>query len=214
MKPLPPNCILWQTHQTPYSLSTTTRINFQIKLHETTSMMEFCYGPVTAGTYSGPDTGASICIKDATGDSYHFLDVYADRSGSPTIGVSTLNPLTQWPGNNMAYHIYPNVVTTNVSISAKWNLISNPYVETANVVDMFPTAQVGTTYKYVNGYVASSTLVPGIGYWTKFPGTVTECIQGAFRPSIDAVVKGGWNLVCGPTQSIAAYSAMMASTVL
>jgi hypothetical protein len=56
-----------------------TKLNFQVKLHETTNVIEFCYGDVT-GTVHYPKESASIGLKDATGGPGHFVELVHSTS--------------------------------------------------------------------------------------------------------------------------------------
>lgn len=76
-----------------YTTGATARISFQVKLYETTNVIEFQYGNVSAGTHSASES-ASIGIEDATGGSGHFIDA---TTGSFTTGVTTLVSTTNWP---------------------------------------------------------------------------------------------------------------------
>ena len=84
--------IQWKSMLASYAGSTTTRINFQVRLYETTNTIEFHYGPVQAGTYDGD--GASIGMNDYIGGSFHYFDIAAGRTGYIDQGTTNLNPLT------------------------------------------------------------------------------------------------------------------------
>jgi PKD repeat protein len=85
-----------------YYTGATTRLNYQLKLYETTNSIEFQYGTVTAGTHNAGES-ASIGIEDATGGSGHFIDGY---TGSRTMGLTNLLSNANWPVNN--YRFSPN----------------------------------------------------------------------------------------------------------
>ena len=69
------------------------RINFQVKLYETSNIVEFHYGNFVSGDHSGNES-ASIGIEDATGGSGHFIEA---TTGSTTISVVNLVSTTNWP---------------------------------------------------------------------------------------------------------------------
>ncbi len=87
--------VQWKDMQT-YSDGSTTTINFQAHLQETTNTIEFHYGPVTAGTYTGD--GASIGFKDYLGGALRFYDLEEDKICYKDELISSLNPLKDWPG--------------------------------------------------------------------------------------------------------------------
>ncbi len=102
--------IQWQNLRAYYNSSTTTRINFQVKLYEqyiyeVSNKIEFCYGHVSQGTFSGQDIGAMIGFNDDIGGNYHFYDIAAGGA-IPAANVETnLSPLTDWPGEDSVYVI-------------------------------------------------------------------------------------------------------------
>ncbi|MCK5455748.1 MAG: hypothetical protein KAI45_01400, partial [Melioribacteraceae bacterium] len=85
--------------------STTTRVNFQVRLYEGSNKIEYCYGDVELGTFGGADVGASIGFKDHIGGDYRFFDIITDKP-IPAGEVNTyLSPLKNWPGKNTVYQI-------------------------------------------------------------------------------------------------------------
>lgn len=87
-----------------YSSGATARISFQVKLHETTNVIEFLYGTVTAGTHNALES-ASIGIKDATGGTGHFLEA---TQNSTNIMFAILKSEIAWPTSN--YRLSPPVL--------------------------------------------------------------------------------------------------------
>ena len=82
-----------------YSSGTTTRLNFQVKLYETTNVVEFCYGTVTAGTHNAAE-GASIGIKGPTGGAGDFIE--ATTATTNTV-VTDLVSNADWPTVNYQF---------------------------------------------------------------------------------------------------------------
>ena len=106
--------VQWQNMLAYYDAgSTTTRVNFQVKLYETSNKIEFCYGPVTKGTFDGPDIGAMIGFKDHIGGDYHFYDVYQNKLGTAVTLRTDLSPLTDWPGPDSVFVIETTVTSIN-----------------------------------------------------------------------------------------------------
>jgi len=105
--------IQWKNMRAYYDqASTTTRVNFQVRLYETSNIIEFHYGPVVPGTFAGPDIGAMIGFKDHIGGDYHFYDI-AGKGMEPASDIVTdLSPLTDWPGPDSCYVI--QTLTTGV----------------------------------------------------------------------------------------------------
>ena len=188
--------------------TTTTRINFQIRLHANTNIIEYDYGPVVPGTLSGPDVGAMTGLKDDLGGSFHFYDIALGGTGMTSQAISNLSPLTNWPGNDSCYIIGPTVVAPADSIIQNWNIVSVPVTRSNNnVLSVFPTAIRGTTFLFSgSAYVPDSVLTPGRGYWTKFPGPVTQRVWGNAIPSLAVSVIPGWNLVGSVDHAVSAPS--------
>ncbi len=91
--------IQWYRLLTYYTVTTTARISFQLKLYETSNSIEFCYGNLEAGTHDISES-ASIGIKDATGGTGHFREA---TTGSTTTGITNLVSTVQWPTVNYRF---------------------------------------------------------------------------------------------------------------
>ena len=89
----------WYRVLTFYNSSTTARISFQVKLYETSNIIEFCYGTLEAGTHDLSES-ASIGIKDLTGGAGHFREA---TTGSTTTGITGLVSTTNWPTVNYRF---------------------------------------------------------------------------------------------------------------
>ncbi len=189
--------------------STTTRINFQVRLNEGTNIVEFNYGPVVAGTFAGD--GAMLGMKDHIGGNFHFYDMTLGGSGTTGQGNTSLTPLANWPGADSSYVIGNDLTTSTVGILEQWNLISVPLTRTNNQVQAIYTSSLtGTTYRFAGGaYQLRDSLAPGSGYWTKFPVAANAIVWGNPLSAIVVPVSTGWNLigsvdhpVTGPTGGI------------
>lgn len=77
-----------------YFTGSTSRITFQLKLYETTNVIEFHYGTVVAGTFTPASESASIGIEGATGGMGNFLDAV---DGSAFVGHYFMEANTKWP---------------------------------------------------------------------------------------------------------------------
>jgi PKD repeat protein len=91
--------IQWYRLLTYYTATTTARISFQLKLYETSNIIEFCYGNLEAGTHDLSES-ASIGIKDATGGPGHFREA---TTGSTTTGITNLLSTVNWPMVNYRF---------------------------------------------------------------------------------------------------------------
>lgn len=82
-----------------FATGSTDRLNFQVKLHESTNVIEFCYGDAVPGTHNSQE-GASIGIKDATGGLGNYLE--ASHNSSNLI-LPFLNDINNWPEVNYIF---------------------------------------------------------------------------------------------------------------
>ena len=80
----------------------TTRLSFQVRLYESSNIIEFHYAPIITGTYIGD--GASCGFKDHIGGDYHCYDIIGGGLLSTDFST-TLNPLNDWPGPDSCYVI-------------------------------------------------------------------------------------------------------------
>jgi hypothetical protein len=137
-----------------YYTGTSARITFQVKLFETTNIIEFQYGNYNASTPNASES-ASIGIEDATGGSNHFIEA---TTGSTTTGVSNLKANLNWPTVN--YRFTPPVTTesfNNLKISKTGGsqVSFNCNVNVAGTLTVNPGASVTITSPRtisVNGY--------------------------------------------------------------
>ncbi len=86
-----------------------TSINFQLRLYETTDKTEFHYGPVSIGTYNRFET--MIGLEDHISGDFHFYDIIGGGSSLGHEAVRYLNPLTDWPGPDSIFVIYTRSFT-------------------------------------------------------------------------------------------------------
>lgn len=94
--------------------------------------------------------------------------------------------------------------SVTVSVAGRWNLISLPVQRNDNyILSVFPTAEYGTTFDFTGSeYQRNDMLVPGKGYWTKFPGTADQNIEGLLIPTLTIEITKGWNLIGSISETI------------
>lgn len=81
-----------------YPAASAWRLNFQIRLYETTNIIEFSYGGTTPGTETFT---ASIGLKGAVGGPGNFIDA---TTGSTT---TANNSIAQFPARGLKYRLIP-----------------------------------------------------------------------------------------------------------
>ncbi len=90
------------------------------------------------------------------------------------------------------------IVVQPLTLAAGWNLISLSVVPANNSLSaLFPTAVVA--YKYVpgTGYINSTTLENGKGYWINLPAATSAGISGTAFASYTTPVTPPWELLGG-----------------
>ena len=102
--------VQWKNVLAYYDPSTTTLLNFQVRLSESSNFIDFCYGPLVMGTYPS-GAGATIDMKDYIGGDYRYYDVYSRAVGPMGAITSTLNPDADWPGQDSSFHITTSGIT-------------------------------------------------------------------------------------------------------
>ncbi len=90
----------------------------------------------------------------------------------------------------------PGIVVQPIAMAAGWNLVSLSVVPVNNTLSaLFPAAIVA--YKYVpgTGYVNSTTIENGKGYWINMPSATTVNISGTAFASYTTPVTPPWELL-------------------
>ncbi|HLF13967.1 MAG TPA: hypothetical protein VI932_03635, partial [Bacteroidota bacterium] len=202
--------VQWKNMRAYYDAFTTTLVNFQIKLYETSDEFDFSYGPVAAGTFGGSDIGAMIGMKDFLGGDYRYVDFYTGLTGPAGDVTTTLSPLTDWPGPDSCFHVEPSGTgSLSVALSTGWNMISRPLdVLNPTVSSVYPTVIGGTTWAFTkdSGYVHRDTLGAGRGYWSKFPAGMSQAVTGLPLDSVTIALDSGWNIIGAVDHAVPAPS--------
>jgi hypothetical protein len=200
--------VQWKSIPAYYDANATTiRLNFQVKLYESTNVVEFCYGPVNIGTNPVVSQGASMGFKDYLGGDNRYYDLARRASGSPADLRADLSPLTDWPGPDSSYRIHWDAFGVSVSFMNGWNLVSLPVRKSDHSpASLFPNFVAGTLFRFDSGYKSIDSLVYGEGYWIKSSPSSSFQILGESLPTVSVPVKVGWNLIGSVDHEIAAPS--------
>jgi PKD repeat protein len=128
-----------------YNSTATARISFQVKLFETTNVIEFHYGSLETGSHHSSES-ASIGLEDATGGTGHFIEA---TTGSNTTAVTNLVSTTDWPMVNYRF-IPPMAIETFHDIVVSKN---GTYIDfdTNTTVDSTFTVMPGSVFNIRNG---------------------------------------------------------------
>ena len=94
-------------------------------------------------------------------------------------------------------------VTLDLTHNDDWNLIGLPLdVGDPNYATLFPDAIEGTLYEFDNGYIQSSELSPGTGYWLRFDGAGSNAVTGQEISNLTLSLNSDWNMISGITGSV------------
>ncbi len=99
-----------------------------------------------------------------------------------------------------AYYFHQNTGPQLVEIFylEDWNLVGLPVnVEDASYNTIFPDAIEQTLFSFGDGYTLEEYLVPGIGYWIRFPEDGIVSVEGTQFGETFVAVNEGWNLMSG-----------------
>ncbi|MBI5021215.1 MAG: M6 family metalloprotease domain-containing protein [Ignavibacteriales bacterium] len=142
--------------------------------------------------------------------------IYPGDSNSVDISISAIdlaegnystNLFLQYDGKTYFLPVNLTILGTDQSVSVVtqveygWNIVSTPVtVRNDSVKVIYPSAK-SRAYAYSpgGGFIPSSTLQAGIGYWMKSASTEFVSITGIPIDTISVVVKEGWNLIGSAT---------------
>jgi len=182
-----------------------------------------CQTGVACGLYDtnyGGTTDGAVGF-DTSGGNYTF------ELSHPLRSEDTLHDFFLWPGYGQkfrldlhlllsleyyAYPVYfgsflvtPPVPSLNVEVDSRWNLVSVPLAGASySRAILYPSA-ITPAYSYdpvTNTYENGDTLVPGRGYWVKFPSEDVISLSGSGRTYDTVNVDSGWNLLGSVYNSI------------
>jgi hypothetical protein len=151
----------------------------------------------------GEEGGCTIGIEDSTqtiGMQYYYNGVY-DPTATYIRDGAAIKFTTQPPS------IGSTNVTVSVPIVTGWNLISNPVLrpDSLNTVrHLYPNSMLEYAFKFENGvgYVQTSVMPNGSGYWGKFPADELNSITGTSILSDSVPVNAGWNIIGSISSSV------------
>ncbi len=167
-------------------VNNTMKLNFQVILYEGTNVVEFRYGPIVAGTFSGGAAGASCGFKDDVGGDYHFYDLARRASGLAADLSLSLTPVDNWPGADSCYHIETSGLTAEndqpqalpVSFSLRQNY-PNPFNPTTTIAYDLPERVFVTLRVYDILGKETAVLVHGV----ESPGYHTVAFDASALPT-------------------------------
>jgi len=180
-----PNRILTvQWRNIRWNYSTGGQQNFQVKLYETTNVVQFVYGTMSTPSLAS----ASIGINDATGGSGHFISI--TPASSPTFSTTTAN-------NSIS-------ASTYLTSGLTYTFIPNNNCVGATTLTIGAAAITGNVAGATQSTTSTCAATPDEDVWYKFTtsaaGNHTITVVGS--ASFDAVVEllsgscNGTNVAC------------------
>ena len=98
-------------------------------------------------------------------------------------------------------------VSQTYNVQGSWNIISVPLtVSDFSKAALYPTATSSAFGYNGSGYVITSTLTNGTGYWLKFNGAQSPTLTGLLLTNDTINVVTGWNMIGSLSQRIAVSS--------
>jgi len=98
---------------------------------------------------------------------------------------------------------YVSQMSISISFVQNWNLVGLPLTtDLDGQLDVFPSSVEGTLYSFDETYVQESSLIPGTGYWLRFPEDGEALMTGSPIDNMILHLQIGWNLISGITGEI------------
>jgi hypothetical protein len=144
----------------------------------------------------GEETGCTVGIEDSTqtiGLQYVFNNLYTETATNIRDG-SVIRITTQPPT------VGATEMVVLVPIESGWNLVSNPVQRPDSLIgvrQVYPHALSDHAFRFDPGagYVETSVLTNGPGFWTKFPDDELNPVAGIRILRDTIAVDADWNII-------------------
>jgi surface protein len=95
----------------------------------------------------------------------------------------------------------------STSLLERWNIVGiSVQVDHTNFSQLFANAVESTLFGFTNIYQLQETLEPGKGYWIRMNQAGSTTLRGAPIEYLNLELQSGWNLISGPSESVAVSS--------
>jgi hypothetical protein len=114
------------------------------------------------------------------------------NTAANTVTLTGVSDFSRWTAGP------PLTIAVNVSYNAGWNLVSLPVTNPLpgdSVRQLLPTSTNPYAFEFSGGYVQRYRMIPGKGYWAKFPSAVSPTYVGTALTRDSMSVVAGWNIV-------------------
>ena len=97
--------------------------------------------------------------------------------------------------------------TIDIPYAAGWNLTGLPIeVDDPHYKSIYPGSIDGTLYAFDGSYQTKTEMEKGVGYWLRFSSAGTTEIIGVPIDELEIELFGGWNIISGPSGTVATGS--------
>jgi len=101
------------------------------------------------------------------------------------------------------YAQHPDLITVQWDFYSGWNLVGLPvYTDAPEYSILFPEAISGTLFSFSSGYIPENELIPGMGYWLRFPEDGSNSVTGNPIYDLNLFLNEGWNLISGVSSTV------------
>jgi hypothetical protein len=146
-----------------------------------------------------PETGELI-IRDAVTGNLFSYDMMS--SSSVSIGADQAY-LTEF----IITYTQSRKIQIAKTYRSGWDLVGFPVTSsTRGYRDWFSGAIENSLFGFNGTYQNVSDLDPGKGYWLRFSSQSTVTFEGDPNPAVSLELRAGWNLISGPSESVAVSS--------
>ena len=132
------------------------------------------------------------------------LSTVAGYGGQSILTVTVSDDSNAIAQANILLIVTPGLSGFSQAVLSNWNLVGLPLdVVNPFYLSVFPNAVPNTLFGWDGSYTLEDTLLPGNGYWLKFPAADTVLVTGFPMDSLSLHLKKGWNLISGISCDIA-----------
>ena len=154
--------------------------------------------------YQFVSSNDSVLISYNSPNGMLTLSALAGYTGQATLTVTVSDDSNATAQASMLLLVNPGVSAFSKPVFPNWNLVGLPLdVVNPFYLSLFPNAVPGTLFGWDGSYTVTDTLIPGKGYWLKFPAADTVLVTGFPMDSLTLHLRKGWNLIAGISCDIA-----------
>jgi photosystem II stability/assembly factor-like uncharacterized protein len=181
--------------------STTTGASWSLlsTIATVNSVRSIVQHPTAAGVLFAATFGSGVHISSDGGTTWAPMNAGLPDAEIYTLEADGTDPLMLYAGTGahgvVRFPYAAGTTTITDPVNEGWNLVSVPVTASdMRKNTLFPGATT-SAFSYDGTYTPHDTLVPGRGYWLKFPAPDTVGLTGSALTADTVAVAAGWNLV-------------------